>query len=180
MIHEFNDSLSIGDKGELIFHDAYSSHGWQKENKGVWCSYDFRRKSDGKTLELKTDDYSMSATPNFFIEYQSNASKNTLGGPFREGADLFAYLYIKNLTIFFFERLQLVEKIIELGYLDHQLKIPENATKGIRSVSNNGYKTTGFCIPREELACIAKVRVLDKTRNTIISRGGPDGKELIL
>jgi hypothetical protein len=93
----FKAQLRAGQIGETLFEHAHRDNLVKLDG----FEGDFLNKATGQKLELKTDFYSMDATPNFFIERFSNVQTGTPGGPWqakKHGADLFVYFYIPSLT----------------------------------------------------------------------------------
>jgi len=138
----FNTSVKIGDAGESLFLHNYPE--WKKVGAGIYFPYDFIN-DKMETLELKTDTYGMSATPNYFMEYQSNMERETPGGIFRfPDLTYLAYLFINDRVIFHFKRCDIINVLIERGYIDETLK----AIRIPRQIKNTTHITTGWAIPR--------------------------------
>ena len=100
--------------------------------------YDFSYK--GKSVELKTDSYSMTKTPNFFVERYSDVERGTNGGPWRAAHDdvtYFVYMYSLQRKCFWFNPKELVK------FLDVYVK-----GKSMVSIPNKTWTTTGYLIPR--------------------------------
>lgn len=96
----------------------------------------------GKSIELKTDTYSMSSTENFFMEKYSNDKDYALGGPFRAAkdcVDYFCYLFINDRMIFWFEPLPLVN-FLETYIIGQKPK----------EIKNVKWTTIGYTVPRED------------------------------
>jgi len=130
---QFKEQLSIGAEGEALFHTLYP-----KLEKADGIKYDF--KYNDKTVELKTDSYSMAKTPNFFMERYSDVERGTNGGPWRaayDNVDYFVYMYSKERRCFWFSPKQLVE------FLDGYVK-----SKSTVSIPNRTWTTTGYLVPR--------------------------------
>jgi hypothetical protein len=98
-------------------------------------------------VELKTDFYDMSETPNFFFERWSDRDKAKPGGPWQallNGSEWFVYFFIKNDCAFWFETDKLVN---ELERITAKLKLVD--------IVNVKWVTQGFRVPRAELKDIA-------------------------
>lgn len=137
---DFKDQLKKGDAGEVLFKEFY--HGGELEI--IKENYADFKTSKGKILELKTDYYSMDASPNFFVERYSDFAKKSPGSFWQsqeKGVDLFVYMYIKNKTYFEFKDLD--KTIVRLNELISQLKYV--------SIRNKGWTATGYKVPREAL-----------------------------
>lgn len=144
-VFSFKDQLCTGNEGEKLFASVYK----EKLTKLSPPGPDFRT-SKGDFLELKTDTYDMSSTPNFFIERFSNAKYQTPGGPWKaqeNGCKYFAYMFIKNKIWFLFE----VDKLIEI--LD---KIVKEKQLKLEEIKNKGWITQGYKIKRKDLSSIYK------------------------
>ncbi len=130
---DFNEQLDIGAAGEALFHKIYPP---LKKADGI--KYDFEL--NGKSVELKTDSYSMDKTPNFFMEKIGNIDYNKVGGPWRaakDDVDFFVYMFWPQKRCFWFRSKQLVEFLDEYCKDLYQVKIP-----------NKGWTTSGFKVPR--------------------------------
>lgn len=130
---QFKDQLSVGASGESIFHSLYP-----KLEKADGIKFDFSYKN--KSVELKTDTYSMAKTPNFFMERYSDVERGTNGGPWRaahDNVDYFVYMYLKERKCFWFNPKALVE------FLNTYVK-----GKSIVSIPNKTWTTTGYLVPR--------------------------------
>jgi hypothetical protein len=132
MSHNFKKSLAIGHQGEQAFMLL-----WPDLKRTDGRTHDFVL-PDGSTLELKTDQYDMHSTTNFFIERWSDIHTQKPGGPWQSKATLFAYYFIKNGTAFIFNTAQLVE------YLNTQEYRPIN-------IANKSWTTVGYKVSRASL-----------------------------
>ena len=133
---DFNEQLKVGTRGEKIFLSLYPN---LKKADGI--KYDFT--IDGKTLELKTDTYSMDDTPNFFMEHLSDTKTGKLGGPWRalqDGVDYFVYMYLAEKKCFWFRPKPLVE------FLDKYIQ-----NESYKVIKNKGWSSHGYTVPRELL-----------------------------
>lgn len=142
----FKKSLDMGELGAILYHEAHD--GKLEKLDGFKC--DFREIATGKGIELKSDFWCMDKTPNMFFEKYSNLERGTPGGPWRsieDGADLFVYFYVKDLTFYQFETKQLVEAL-------------EKIVPGLTptNVPNPKYTTQGYRVPRSMLEGLAVPR----------------------
>lgn len=137
-VFDFKKQMAVGDSGEKQFCLHYASlNPVKSEDRAI----DFHL-SDGKSVELKTDDYAMEATLNCFMEITSHGK---LGGPYRaqqDNVDYFVYYFIKNKTFFWFETKKLCEKL--------DILISSRRFK-VKSIRNKGWTAEGYAIPRSEL-----------------------------
>lgn len=130
---QFKDQLSVGASGEELFHSLYP-----KLEKADGIKFDFKYKN--KTVELKTDTYSMLKTPNFFMERYSDVERATNGGPWRaahDNVDYFVYMYVQQRKCFWFDSKKLVE------FLDVYCK-----NKSMINIPNKTWTTAGYLVPR--------------------------------
>ena len=140
MTYEFQQSLKLGDAGEESFHKAYP-HLIYDSCEG----HDFVDEGTGKTIELKTDFWSMSKTQNFFMEMYSDDINYKLGGPFRSqvhGTDVFAYYFISEGVVFWFDNIEKLTQRIH-KYVNHYYI-------SMKTIPNRRYNTLGYAIPRLE------------------------------
>lgn len=139
----FKDQLKVGDKGEKWFIEHYHSPLIQiKEHYA-----DFKRISDGKIVELKTDTYSLDKTPNFFIERYSDFSKKSPGGIWQskeKRVNVFCYLFIKDGVYYEFDLKELIKELTPIA--DEY-----EAKKRFLWIKNPAWITAGFTYPREKL-----------------------------
>jgi len=132
------DQLAVGDKGERLFCEFYRD---LEPVKSKDRAIDFHLK-DGKSLELKSDDYEMSRTENFFMETLSHGK---LGGPFRalqDKVDYFVYSFPRNKVYFWFSPETLCGELEKL--------IASNKYK-IKTINNKFWTAEGYAISREVL-----------------------------
>lgn len=140
-VFDFKTQMAIGDIGESHFCSRYA---FLTPKKSEERAIDFHL-SDGKSVELKTDDYPIEATANFFMEITSHGK---LGGPYRahqDNIDFFVYYFLKNQTFFWFDTKTLCPKLDEL--------IKSNRFK-IKIIKNKGWSAEGYAIPRAELESV--------------------------
>jgi hypothetical protein len=137
MVFQFKKQLNIGDDGEKLFLKTYQS---RQSKKADGIKFDFFI-DDGKTVELKTDTYSMSRTPNFFMEYFGNKDSGAIGGPWRalrDKVDYFVYLFLYDRTFFWFDPKTLCP------FLDGEIN-----NLRPKEIPNRTWTTVGFAVPRE-------------------------------
>ncbi len=135
---DFKEQLEKGNAGEKIFITNYASLKPVKSEKERY--FDFTLK-DGKKVELKTDTYSMDATPNFFMERFGDIVTKKSGGPWRATEDkveFFVYFFLKDKTFFWFEPKKLCK------FLDKYIE-----GKSYRPIPNKGWVAGGYPVPRE-------------------------------
>lgn len=148
----FKKDLARGHKGERVILKRY------KCKKSEDLRYDLIS-AKGRTWEVKSDDYDMEKTPNFFMEYLSNKERKTLGGPWRalnDKVELFSYLFVKNRKHYVWETKTLVEKLEEI--------VSSMSLSEVKN-ENNGkpYYTTGYKVPRKLLEhCCLRIDIIDK------------------
>lgn len=133
---DFKQQLNAGAEGEALFLKLYP---WLNKADGI--VFDFER--DGKTVELKTDTYSMSKTPNFFMERHSDKARQTLGGPWRaarDNVDFFVYMFLAEKKCFWFRSKELA------GFLDTHC-----ANKRTIDVPNKTWTTCGYLVNRKDV-----------------------------
>ena len=137
----FQKQMAVGDRGEADFALHYKN---LEPLKSSDLAFDFNLVT-GATVELKTDDYSMSKTQNFFMETVGDTKSGKLGGPFRalkDNVDYFIYYFIRDKTFFWFKPEQLCPKLEELIASG---KYP------VKEIQNRGWVTQGYAIPRKLL-----------------------------
>lgn len=138
---DFAEQQVIGDRGEKDFASNYAILHPQKSGDPA-CDFII---NGGASVELKTDDYTMRDTQNFFMETVSDTVSGKLGGPFRafkDGVTFFVYYFIHDKTFFWFETAKLHKRLLELI---------ASGRFQIKTIKNKGWTTTGYAIPREEL-----------------------------
>jgi hypothetical protein len=135
---DFKKQLTVGDRGEELFMEHYHSPLIvYPEHKA-----DFKRVSDGKLVELKTDTYNMEKTPNFFWERWGDVHKEKPGGPWRALADrvpIFVYMFVRHNVYYEFSDLKALCKLLD--------QLTEK--KGMIYIKNRNWITGGYAIPRE-------------------------------
>lgn len=118
---------------------------------------DFRVIETGELLELKSDQYNMFNTDNFFIERFSNFDKKSPGGPWQaleHGSNIWVYMYRPNKVIFIFNTPALV------AFLDQHLTEYKECL-----VKNTSWITVGYKVPRAALTHLYTERHLDVNTN---------------
>ena len=101
-VFNFKDQMRIGDIGEAEFIKIYEKLEPKKSIKNRKIDFTL---NNGKTIELKTDSYSMEKTPNFFMEKETILpdERVILGGPWRSKdhkVDYFVYYYMNDKVFF--------------------------------------------------------------------------------
>lgn len=129
-IHDFEESLKRGKAGEEIFHQYFKEKVYRLDG----YNGDFKIKSNGLVIELKSDYWPMK---NMFMERWS--SKGRPGGPWQaqeKGNEWFVYMFPLNLTLFCFQTNQLVKWCEKL--------LPKYEVSAIK---NKGWIGEGYPIP---------------------------------
>lgn len=137
-MHSFKNSLAKGKAGEALLLAA-----WPDLEQLDGRRSDFRHKVTGETYELKSDQYDMAKTANFFIEIWSDVDARKHGGPIQaayHGSQWWLYMFVQNKIIFTFEVIALANWVRNNGLKYKSIKIP-NAT----------WTTVGIKVPREDL-----------------------------
>lgn len=148
-------SLAMGEIGESLFYQAHEG----KLEKLDGFKSNFKLIETGQGVELKTDYWAMSKTPNFFFERYSDKAKQSPGGPWqaqKHGSDIFCYFYVKDLTFYRFETTPLVNALEEI------IK-----TLPTTDIPNKTYITQGYRVPRSLLTDLGeqfklKIGIQDK------------------
>lgn len=146
--HDFADSLAVGKHGEQQLLKLWPDLEPLDGKKG-----DFRVRSTGQLVEVKSDQYDANTTANFFIELMSDVHRQKAGGPVQalyHGCDLYVYFFPKNSLVYIFE----VEPLCTW--------LAQNSNKyGIVYIRNAGWTTTGCKIPRTHLQDLYKILVVE-------------------
>lgn len=141
-MRNFQADLKRGQAGERDFLQLFTALVGTDGRKGDIVA------PDGK-IELKTDFYSMSKTPNFFIERYSSVEVGSPGGPWQakaHGCKYFVYYYAGDKCGYVF----LVDDLLK------QLEALEAAAKlKPTEVRNKKWTTVGYKVPRASLQPIA-------------------------
>lgn len=138
MRHNFKSSLEVGQRGEEWLMSV-----WPELERLDGRKSDFKL-PDGTLVEVKTDSYPMSKTPNFFMERYSDTFKGTPGGPWQalgHNSTLFVYVFSADKTAFIFDTKKLVEALEPL-ILNMTPKIIKNAR----------WETLGYTVPRDAIS----------------------------
>lgn len=135
--HDFWASLKLGQKHEDVFLKAHP-----QLTKHTKREADFSLPS-GELVELKSDTYDPSQTPNFFFERYSNLETKKLGGVWQahqNSAEFFVYYYPVTGDYYVFRTAALCAT----------LNVIEKFSKQIR-ILNRGWITTGFLVLRKDM-----------------------------
>lgn len=137
---DFQAQLKVGTRGEELFLEHYPE---PLEVIPIHAS-DFRVKTTGKIIELKTDTYNINKTSNFFMERWSSVYDERPGGPWQalaHRADIFCYMFVRHNIYYEFNDLPaLVKRLEDL-----------TKGKGLVYIKNQTWITGGFKVPRSEL-----------------------------
>jgi hypothetical protein len=136
-VHNFQKSLKIGKKAENEFFELFKDKVEQLDGYVA----DFKILKNGKTIELKTDSYDPTKTPNLFAEKFSYNEEP--GGAFqalKKGTDYYVYWFPITMEFFVYKTSSLVDKLNEL-YPDPWLI----------NIRNQAHITRGFLVKRELL-----------------------------
>ncbi len=139
---DWKADLDFGKKAEMDFSLGYHQPIVPSSN----LKWDFVSVSEGKRIELKTDDYEHSKTPNFFLERYSDVHKETPGGPWRarkHGVHVFCYYFIRDGIYYEFKNVKEMCKVADKYVKDKKL--------GLVYIKNRAWITGGYKIPRELL-----------------------------
>lgn len=139
---DFKKQLKVGERGEELFMDHYPKKlEVHPENDGDFIEVNSRRK-----IELKTDTYNITKTPNFFFErwsvFHPNPLKRKVGGPwqaYEHGCDTFCYMFVRHNIWYQFD---------DIEALTSRLNTLTEG-KGLVYVKNRGYITAGYPIERK-------------------------------
>lgn len=141
-VYGWKEQLTIGEQGEQSFQALWKSNFHNSLIKSPVRDYDFLTE-DGLKVELKSDNYHPSKTPNFFFERFSVLSQQKPGGPWQsweKGADLFIYQFVLTSEAYIFRNIpELIQTIDHLVH-EHELKP--------RKVANRTYFASGYAIQR--------------------------------
>lgn len=145
----WKEQLQVGDRGEELLMEHYPSP------LVVYPEHraDFRRLSDGKLIELKTDTYGLDKTENLFIERWGNIEQRKPGGPFRARKDrvpVFIYYFIRHNVWLEFDSKELC-------------KLVERLTKKSKLVyiKSHGWAVAGYKVPIRDVLSIAQVHTFE-------------------
>ncbi len=143
MSFNFKTQLRSGQLGELLYSAAHPEY---TRTDGMTCDF---YTDAGKSIELKSDFYSVESTPNFFFERWSVHEKQKPGGPWQalgHGINEFAYFYVPSLVVYTFPVAELVTRLETL--------IPNIAPFPIK---NQGFTTVGYRVARDQVIDLATV-----------------------
>lgn len=151
-VFNFKDQMRIGDIGESDFIKIYEKLEPKKSEKNRKIDFTL---NNGKTVELKTDSYSMNKTPNFFMEKETILPDEQilLGGPWRSkdhSVDYFVYYYMQDKVFFWFDPTSLC-KVIDRYIKKNKIKpitIPNRTSKG------ETFRSYGYKIPRDSVVSV--------------------------
>lgn len=121
--------------------------------------YDFTVISTGERLELKTDDWQMDSTPNYFFERYSSVHEKTPGGPWRarrHGIGRFVYYFIRDGVYFEFTDVKTLCARVD--------KYVKSKKMGLIYVKNPAWITGGYKIPRAVVSDLAVERRIDRLK----------------
>lgn len=139
-VFDWKTQLAIGEEGERIFAEHYHDKPLTK----IEAHYaDFKTK-EGEVLELKTDTYPMSKTPNFYFERYSDMKKKSPGGIWQsmdKGVQVFCYFFKSDGVYFEFRDMPALKQCVEDYIRDKSYVI----------IRNKGYSSQGYKIPRSLL-----------------------------
>lgn len=141
-MHNFQSSLRKGQAGEELLLTL-----WPGLTKLDGRRSDFVT-SEGETVELKTDSYTVEKTANFFIELVSDLQRFKVGGPaqaLNNKTTYWVYLYPASKVLYIFETDKLVKEI-------HKLLLTEKLVPCL--IPNKSWTTMGIKVPRELLSHI--------------------------
>lgn len=156
MTFSFKEQIKVGNKGQDLFMKHYH-HPLVifPEHKA-----DFKRVTDGKLVELKSDSYDMEKTPYFFIERYSDLGKKSPGSVWQSWAHkvpVFVYMFTKNNTYFEFSTKELVAFLTPIA--------DEIEAKGkFIHIRNPAWTTAGFKLKREDVKHLYKEYRFDATK----------------
>ena len=109
----FQQSMSIGKRGEAIAKEYLKNNGWNFID--VSNNKDFQKKDidfvvekneKSFTIDVKTDNFS---TGNFFIETKKNEGKNSLGCIFSTEANFWWYIFLPAKQLYIFRPSVMIE-----------------------------------------------------------------------
>lgn len=156
----FKEANAVGDRGVAYIMANYQ--GWAPPPEGE-RRHDLERSlrveytGDAKvswgleTLEVKTDTYDHTATPNFFIEQYTERANGSeiLGGPWRtveHGVDIFAYVFLEPTPLLYVWRD--VPRLV--GCLEQLIWQRSTHQRIINSA--DGMRVRGWLVRRNQLA----------------------------
>jgi hypothetical protein len=132
---DFKEELTKGKLGEALIAEFLN-----KSQHLNGFNSDFILE-DGSGMELKTDFYDSSKTPNFCIERYSNIALLTDGGPWKalnDGSKYFFYLFYNTKELYVMETKALIEYVESNEQSFRTIDIP-----------NKSWVTGCYLVPRE-------------------------------
>lgn len=166
-VHSFHESLKKGQEAERVWLELMTEkYPMYKIERADGRRHDFIFHSPlgSFTIELKTDSYDMTLTPNLFMERWSVFETLKPGGIWQakeKNIDLYCYWYPKN-------KIMLTGGVDKLILAIEDMKIPD---KKLIPIFNRGFTTKGLKIER---------RVLNEIEGliTYCNLGDPDNDSL--
>ena len=150
---DWKTQLVVGSRGEeLILANYHEPLVIYPENKA-----DFRRLSDRKLVELKSDSYNLSKTEFMFFERFSDITEKTAkkaGGPWRARRDrvgVFVYYFARHNTYYNFEDVK--------GLCARLDKLTKK--QGLIAIKNRAWITGGYKVRRDLVEDLATIHVFD-------------------
>lgn len=137
-MHNFKSSLAKGKVGEALLLEAMPELVPLNGRRS-----DFIHSVTEELYELKSDQYDMRNTENFFIETWSDLDKKKRGGPWQaleHNSKYWIYMFVKNRTLFVFNTAELV------NHLDGTIDNYDNI-----NIPNIAWTTQGIKVPRTYL-----------------------------
>ncbi len=154
-IFDFNEQLKNGVSGEEIFYRCFASRLRREDGR----KHDFFDMVTKEYLELKSDSYDATQTPNFFIERYSSIATKSDGGPWqalKNGNHKFVYFFVKNGIYYVFDLPRLVT------HLDERAQ-----TYKFINIQNRGWTTQGYKVKRAELDYMTTCREISNYQQII-------------
>lgn len=151
--YDFRESLKFGQMAEYEFMQGY----YEPIIYSPKLTYDFRTVEGNDKIELKTDDWAMEKTKNFFWERFSDFHKETPGGPWRarlNRVDRFCYYFIRNGVYYEWTDVGLLCKTLQ-KHIDKQ-------KSGPILIRNKAWYTAGYAFPRELVLDLATEYTIKK------------------
>lgn len=133
-VSDFHTDLKVGHEGEERFAKYYPEF---KRTDGR--SHDLVNVNTGETVEVKFETRTSKETPNFFVEYISNESKMSPGGPWQSKADYFCFWFSDDVHFVFRTE----------EFRDRAEQWIEQTKRKPYQIPNKGYFTLGYPMPRK-------------------------------
>lgn len=137
VMFDFKEELEKGKKGEELIKEYLVN-----ATKTDGFNSDFIL-NDKTKMELKTDFYDSTKTPNFCIERYSDIKQKTDGGPwkaYKDGSVWFYYLFYKNKELYIMNTKKLIE------YIEQHKESFEK-----RNIPNKSWVTGCYLVPRQQM-----------------------------